>query len=155
MYQLDVDVYPPMTAFIWALILQKIFTIPIGHLLLVFLYYSKSFRNFCGFKKVPDASKITRFKQDFLPDLQSVFDKLVDVKELICKAIDSAKADMAIFDSFGIEAFVQENNFQYSDRIICQLKAYMKTLDKDSGFDPYKAAYKNMPFHAYANPVIK
>ena len=59
-----------------------------------------------GFTKVPDASKITRFKQDFLDDLQLVFDNLVDVTEPICQAIDSAKADMTIFDSSGIEAFV-------------------------------------------------
>ena len=28
---------------------------------------------FCGFTKVPDASKITRFKQDFLDDLQIIY----------------------------------------------------------------------------------
>lgn len=145
----------PLTAFIWALIIQKIFSIPTDQLLLVFLQYSKPLRDFCGFKKVPDASKITRFKQDFLSDLQSVFDNLVDVTEPICQAIDAAKADMAIFDSSGIEAFVQENNPKYADRIIRQLKAYMKTLDKNSGFDPYKAAYKNMPSHASSNPEIK
>jgi transposase len=92
----------------WALIIQRIFSIPTDALLLVFLHYSKELRNFCGFSKVPDASKITRFKQDFLSDLQSVFDKLVDVTEPICQAIDSSKADMTIFDSSGIEAFVQE-----------------------------------------------
>lgn len=87
---------------------------PTDQLLLVFLHYSKLLRDFCGFKKVPDASKITRFKQDFLPDLQSVFDNLVDVTEPICQAIDAAKADMAIFDSSGIEAFVRENNPKYA-----------------------------------------
>ena len=49
-----------------------------------------------------DASKITRFKQDFLDDLQTMFDALVDLTEPICQAIDSAKADMTIFDSSGI-----------------------------------------------------
>mgnify|MGYP000239633647 CR=1 FL=1 len=39
--------------------------------------------------KDPDASKITRFKQDFLPDLQSVFDNLVDITEPICLNIDN------------------------------------------------------------------
>ncbi len=142
----------PLTAFLWAFIIQKIFTIPTDQLLLVFLLYSKPLRDFCGFKKVPDASKITRFKQDFLPDLQSVFDNLVDITEPICQAIDAAKAHMIIFDSSGIEAFVQENNPKYANRIIRQLKAYMKTLDNGSGFDPYKAAYKNMSYHASSNP---
>ena len=47
---------------------------------------------------IPAASKITRFKQDFLFDLQCVFDNLVDLTEPICQAIDSFKADMTIFD---------------------------------------------------------
>ena len=80
--------------------------------------YSKPLRDFCGFTKVPDASKITRFKQDFLDDLQLVFDQLVDITEPICQAVDSAKADMTIFDSSGIEAFVTENNPKYANRII-------------------------------------
>ena len=120
--------------------------------MLVFLLYSKPLRDFCGFKKVPDASKITRFKQDFLPDLQLVFDNLVDVMEPIYQAIDVAKADMIIFDSSGIEAFIQENNPKYANRIIRQWKAYMKTLDNDASFAPYKTAYKNMPYDASSNP---
>ena len=67
----------PLTAMLWALIIQRLFSIPTDSLLLVFLHYSRHLREFCGFTKVPDASKITRFKQDFLLDLQSVFDKLV------------------------------------------------------------------------------
>ena len=51
----------PLQAFLWALIIQRIFSIPTDELLLVFLAYSKPLREFCGFTKVPDASKITRF----------------------------------------------------------------------------------------------
>ena len=69
---------------LWTLIIQRIFSIPTDSLLLVFLHYSKALRNFCVFSKVPDVSKITRFKQDCLLDLQSVFDSLVDVTEPIC-----------------------------------------------------------------------
>ena len=58
----------PLQAFLWALIIQRIFSIPTDQLLLTFLAYSKPLREFCGFSKVPDASKITRFKQDFLDD---------------------------------------------------------------------------------------
>ena len=145
----------PLQAFLWALIIQRIFSIPTDQLLLTFLTYSKPLREFCGFSKVPDASKITRFKQDFLDDLQLVFDKLVDVTEPICQAIDSAKADMTIFDSSGIEAFVTENNPKYANRIIKQLKAYAKAQGFDKSYDPYKAAYGSMPSHASANPQIK
>lgn len=145
----------PLDAFLWALIIQRIFSIPTDSLLLVFLHYSKALREFCGFTKVPDASKITRFKQDFLEDLQMVFDGLVDITEPICQDLDPEKASMTIFDSSGIEAFVAENNPKYSNRIIKQLKAYAKTMNFDKNYDPYKAAYKSMPSHAAANPQIK
>ena len=145
----------PLHAFLWAFIIQRIFSIPTDQLLLTFLAYSKPLREFCGFTKVPDASKITRFKQDFLDDLQLIFDNLVDVTEPICQAIDSAKADMTIFDSSGIEAFVAENNPKYANRIIKQLKAYAKAQGFDKSYDPYKAAYGSMPSHACANPEIK
>jgi hypothetical protein len=145
----------PLYSFLWALILQKIFTIPTDTLLLVFLYYSKELREFCGFDKVPDASKLTRFKQDFLPDLQSVFERLVDVTEPICQEIDAAKADMTIFDSSGIEAWVTENNPKYADRIIRQVKAYAKAKNLDKSYDPYKVAYGSMPSCAHANHEIK
>ena len=145
----------PLKAMLWALIIQRIFSIPTDQLLLTFLHYSKPMRDFCGFTKVPDASKITRFKQDFLSDLNSVFEKLVDLTEPICQAIDSEKADMTIFDSSGIEAFVTENNPKYANRIIRQLKAFAKANHLDSNYDPYKAAYKNMPSYASANPEIK
>jgi len=145
----------PLHGFLWALIIQKIFTIPTDQLLLTFLNYSKTLRTFCGFTKVPDASKITRFKQEFLPILQSVFDRLVDITEPICRAIDAEKADMTIFDSSGVEAWVRENNPKFADKIIRQLKSYAKAMNFDKSFDPYKAAYGSMPSCACANPQIK
>src|SRR5574344_1521327 len=145
----------PLHAFLWALIIQRIFSIPTDSLLLVFLKYSRHLREFCGFNKVPDASKITRFKQDFLMDLQLVFDNLVDATDPICQAIDSAKAEMTSFDSSGIEAWVTENNPKFANRIIKQLKAYAKTNHFVSNYDPYKAVYGFMPTHAAANDQIK
>ena len=79
-----------------------------------------------------------------MDDIQLVFDNLVDLTEPICPSIDSVKADMTIFDSSGIEAFV-----------IRQLKAYAKANNLDKSYDPYKAAYGSMPTHASANPEIK
>jgi hypothetical protein len=84
--------------------------IPTDSLLLIFLSYSRELSDFCDFSKVPDASKITRFKQDFLWDLQSVFENLVVLTEPICQSIDAVKADMTIFDTSGIDAWVTENN---------------------------------------------
>lgn len=135
----------PLNALLWALIIRRIFSTPTDSLLLVFLHYSRHLRAFCGFDQVPDASKITRFKQDFLNDLQLVFDKLVTLTEPICHAIDSAKADMAIFDSSGIEAWVTKYNPKYANRIIKQLKSFKKANGLSDSFDPYKAAYGSMP----------
>ena len=138
-----------------ALLLQLIFSIPTTSLLIVFLKYSQELRDFCGFDVVPDASKFTRFKQDFLLDLQSMFDHLVDLTEPICQRIDKHKASMLLFDTSGIEAWVTENNPKYANRIIRQLKAFKKTNGLDDSYDPTKAAYGSMPAHAAANPAIQ
>ena len=64
----------PLYPMIKALLIQRIFSIPTDTLLIIFLKYSQELRDFCGFRVVPDASKFTRFKQDFLMDLQSMFE---------------------------------------------------------------------------------
>src|SRR5699024_12580876 len=64
----------PLHSLLWAWIIQRMFSIPTDQLLLTFLAYSKPLREFCGFKKVPDASRITRYRLHFLNDLQIVFD---------------------------------------------------------------------------------
>ena len=69
-----------------ALLIHRIFSIPTDTLLIVFLKYSQELRDFCGFDVVPDGSKITRFKQDFLLDLQSMFDHLVDLTDRSAKS---------------------------------------------------------------------
>ncbi len=138
-----------------ALLLQLIFSIPTTSLLIIFLKYSQELRDFCGFDVVPDASKFTRFKQDFLPDLQSMFSRLVDLTEPICQKIDMEKASMVLFDTSGIEAWVTENNPKYANRIIRQLKAFKKSKGLDDSYDPYKAAYGSMPSHAASNPAIQ
>ena len=60
-----------------------------------------------------------------------------------------------IFDTSGIEAWVAENNPKYANRIIRQLKAFIKAKGSDDSYDPYKAAYASMPPHAEANPAIQ
>ena len=139
-------------AMLRALILQRIFSIPKDSLLIIFLKYSQELRDFCGFLKVPDASKFTRFKQDFILDLQLMFDNLVDITEPICQQINKKLASMTIFDTSGIEAFVTENNPKYANRIIKQLKTFKKLNGLGDSYDPYKAAYGAMPSHANANP---
>ena len=145
----------PLSAFILALIIQRIFSIHTDSLLIIFLTYSRELREFCGFDKVPDASKFTRFKQNFKDDLKTMFDSLVDLTEPICQGIDSKLASMTIFDTSGIEAYVQENNPKFINALIKKLKAWKATKGLDDSYDPYKAAYASMPTHAEADPAIK
>ena len=116
-----------LTSLLWTLIIQRIFSIPTDSLLLTFLEYSRDLREFCGFSKVPDASKITRFKQEFIDDLQMFFDSLVDLTEPILREIDAEKASMSVFDTTGLEAYVTENNPKYANQKIRQLKLYADT----------------------------
>ena len=140
----------PLNAMLWALIIQRLFSIPTDSLLLIFLHYSRHLREFCGFTKVPDASKITRFKQDFLDDLQSVFDNLVDATEPICQDIDKNLSSMLLFDTSGIEAYVTENNPKYANRIIRQLKVYASMPASASANHEVKQQYVNGHFcYAY------
>lgn len=142
-----------MSALLCALIIHRIFSIPTD-LLLTFLAYSKPLWNFCGFTKVPDVSTFTRFKQDFPDDFQLVFDNLVHVT--IYQAVNSARADMALFDTFGIEAWVTENNnTKYANKIIKQLKMYAKATHFNSNYTPYKVAYGATPSHAVSNTQIR
>lgn len=138
-----------------ALLLQLIFSLPTISLLIVFLKYSQKLRDFCGFDVVPDTSKFTRFKQDFLPDLQSVFDHLVDLNEPICQKIEKEKASMVLFNTSGIESWVTENNPKYANSIIRKLKAFKKSKGRDDSYDPYKAAYGSISSHAASNPAIQ
>ena len=147
----EYELYPMLKA----LLIQRIFGIPTDTLLLIFLRFSAELREFCGLRIVPDASKITRFKQDFISDLQLMFDNLVDLTEPICQKIDIKKASMAIFDTSGIEAWVTENNPKFANKIIKQIKTWQKVNAIDSSVDPYKVAYSKMPTHAAANPAIK
>lgn len=99
-----------LESFIRALFLQRIFHYVEDSQLLNTLRFSYEMRDFCGFEQVPDASKLTRFKQDFCGHLRAVFQRLVDLTEPICREMDKALADMIIFDTTGIESYVAENN---------------------------------------------
>ena len=85
----------PLSGFLTALILQKIFSIPTDSLLILFLSICVELRDFCGFSKVPDAPLFTRFKQDFLPFIELMFQLMVDFTEPICQAIDSSLAKIS------------------------------------------------------------
>ena len=90
--------------------MQRIFHYVEDSQLLNTLRFSYEMRDYCGFDKVPDASKLTRFKQNFCAHIRDVFERLVDLTEPICREMDAALADLLIFDTTGIESYVAENN---------------------------------------------
>jgi transposase len=141
-----------LDAFLSALLLQKIIGIPTDRLLIFILKASQELHDFCGFEKVPDPSKLTRFKQNFMPQLEQLFNSLVDVTEPLCRKIDKKLAATIAFDTSGIEANVTENNPKYMNTLLRKLKAFYKNKPD---VDVYKMVYSLMPPHAVANFDVK
>lgn len=67
----------------YGLSLSAHFFIPTDSLLLVFLHYSRHLREFCGLDKIRDASKLTRFKQDFLIEEIHILLKMILPKGIV------------------------------------------------------------------------
>jgi transposase len=141
-----------LDAFLSALLLQKIIGIPTDRLLIFILKASRELRDFCGFEKAPDSSKLTRFKQDFMPQLEQLFSSLVDITEPLCRKVDKKLAATIAFDASGIEANVTENNPKYMNTLLRKLKAFYKNKPD---LDVYKMVYSLMPSHAVANFDVK
>ena len=143
-------------SYISALILQKIFNIPTDTLLILILNFSSELRSFCGFNKVPDASKWTRFKQDFSNYLEEMFISLVDVTEPICQNIDPHLASILSYDTSVVESYVAENNPKHLNSTINKLKVYYRIngIDKSSD-DIYKQAFKSLPKTSSSDSSIR
>jgi len=151
-----------LDSFLKALFLQRIFHYVEDAQLLNTLRFSYEMRRYCGFDKVPDASKITRFKQDFCTHIRDVFEHLVTLTEPVCRKMDKILADMIVFDTTGIESYVAENNPKFTEGKLRQAKAYGKAQSKYSssgkpsqGFDPHLFRNTLMPKFAASNPYVK
>lgn len=141
-----------LVSFLKMLVLQRIFGYTEDSQLLLTLRHSSEMRDFCELKKVPDAAKITRFKQEFIVYIEEVFDTLVEQTEPICRQMDKELADCLVFDTTGIESYVSENNPKFLNGKLSQAKAFAK---KNPGYDPYKGVYSLMPDTALANSNVK
>ena len=141
-----------LVSFLKMLVLQRIFGYTEDSQLLLTLRHSSEMRDFCELKKVPDAAKITRFKQEFIVYIEEVFDTLVEQTEPICRQMDEELADCLVFDTTGIESYVAENNPKFLNGKLSQAKAFAK---KNPGYDPYKGVYSLMPDTALANSNVK
>ena len=115
-------------------------------------------RKFCGFLKIPDKSQFSRFKLNFLDNLNDLFNNLVDVTEEISKEINPFLASILITDTTGFEAYVTENNPKFYQSQLRKAKTYAKIFAKnnpDSTFDVEKYAQGQMPKFADSNPDAK
>jgi len=142
----------PLEGFMKALLIQCVFGYTTDKQLLNTLKYSREMREFCGFTQVPDADKITRFKQNFCDEHEKLFHILVDKTEDICKELDAELSDYLIFDSTGIESYVTENNSKFMSGKLKQAKSIAKS---DPNFDPYKGVYSLLPPTSSVNPDVK
>jgi len=61
---------------------------------------------------------------------------------------------MLIYDTSGLKPRVKENNPKTLVNEVNRQKSYAKATNKEN-FNPYAAAYKNMPKFAQANPNIR
>jgi len=141
-----------LESFMKSLFLQRIFHYVEDAQLLNTLRFSYEMRDYCGFDKVPDAAKLTRFKQDFCDHIRAVFERLVDLTEPICREMDAALADLLIFDTTGIESYVAENNPKFMSKLSAQSKSIAKI---DPSFDPSGGAVALLPKVATSNPAVK
>ena len=80
-----------LESFIRAFVVQKLLGIPTDTLLISLLRLCTELRDFCGFDKVPDASQLTRFRDQYRPFLAQMFENLVELTEPICREIDAKK----------------------------------------------------------------
>ena len=141
-----------LESFIRALTLQKLLGIPTDKLLITILKTSSELRDFCDFDKVPDASQLTRFRENYCDQLKIMFEHLVDVTEPICREIDAKKADYLIYDTTGIELPVSENNPKF---MTAKLQEAKKIAKGNPNYDPYRGVYSLLPDMSRSNPDAK
>ncbi|MBC2582581.1 transposase [Clostridium sp. DJ247] len=146
-----------------ALLIMQIFHIPTTILLTIFLIFSTEIREFCGFyKSIPDESFFSRFKTTFESDIANLFDSMALKVIDICEDINNNLPDnspyknlnsMLIYDTSGLKPRVKENNPKTLVSEVNRQKSYAKAINKEN-FNPYAAAYKNMPKFAQTNLVF-
>ena len=135
-----------------ALLIQKILCISEITLLVNILSLSSELRDLCGFSTVPHPSQFTRFKQDFVDDLNMLFVHLVDLTEPICKQISPYLSDILISYTTGIEPYFQENNLKLFDSLF---RNYKRLLKDNPAVNTHSYTCAKMPKEAHANKEVK
>lgn len=141
-----------------AFIIKNILSIPSVDLLITFLSISSELRKSCGFLRIPDKSQFSRFKSNFLSELNDLFYNLVEYTQDISKEINPFLSSILITDTTGFKAYVAENNLKFYQSILKRSKAQAKFYSKDNSnttFDIEKYAQGKMPKYASSNPDAK
>ena len=141
-----------LESFMWYLILQSFIKILDDNIFVFLLSICRELREFCGFDSIPDAGKISTFKQTFVEYIGMVFEEFVDATEPICQAIDPKKSGYLIYDPTGVEAPVKENNPKFLNSKLSNAK---KIAAKNPEINAHSLAYSQMPETAEANPFAK
>ena len=141
-----------LESFLWFVILKKLFGLTQNTQLISILKCSRELRDLCGFEKVPDASQITRFYQNYCEHIVAMFEHLVDITEPICREIHAEKADYLIYDTTGIEANVAENNPKFFNS---KLKEAKKRAKGNENCNPYMGVYSLLPPESKTNSEIR
>ena len=141
-----------LESFLWFVILKKLFGLTQNTQLISILKCSRELRDLCGFEKVPDASQITRFYQNYCEHIVAMFEHLVDITEPICREIHAEKADYLIYDTTGIEANVAENNPKFFNS---KLKEAKKRAKGNENYNPYMGVYSLLPPESKTNSEIR
>lgn len=153
-----------LSSILSSLIIMHIFKIPTTSLLCIFLALSADIRKFCNFNsKIPDETFFSRFKTTFEEQIAELFNSLAFEVIKICDKIDEDLPKDSpnkghnfklIYDTSGLKPKVKENNPKTLVSEINKQKAFAKVID-NKDFNPYAAAYKNMPKYAEANHNIR
>ena len=115
----------------------------------------------------PDETVLSKFKITFENDLRLFFESLslvvMDIFDDYDATLPESSPDKGlnktlIYDSSGLKPKVRENNPKTLASEIKRQTSYKNVLSKQGNgetFNPYVAAFKNMPKHAFANNAIK
>jgi hypothetical protein len=141
-----------LESMIWYMILQSQTGISDDNIFLVLLRMCRELREFCGFERVPDAGKVSSFKQNFVEYIVMVFERFVEATEPICKLLDPKKSGYLIYDPTGVEAYVKENNPKFLN---AKLNNAKKVAAQNPEINAHSLAYSQMPEYAEANPFVK
>ena len=111
-------------------ILKNILCISSIDTMINILSLSSELRSYCGFFKIPHKSQFSRFKSEFLDDINNLFHNLVDYTEDISKVVNPFLSSILSTDTTGFEHYVKENNPKFYQGFLSKAKAYKKVLSK-------------------------